>query len=48
MSTQEGYDVVKKWINLTYNNPNIVIKSEIENEYIRIKGSADVCWAAKG
>ena len=48
MSTQEGYDVVKKWINFTYNNPNVVIKSEIENEYIRITGSASVCWEAKG
>ena len=48
MSTQEGYDVVKKWINFTYNNPNVVIKSEIENEYIRITGSADVCWVAMG
>ena len=46
MSTQEGYDIIKKWINFTYNNPNVVIKSEIENEYIRIKGSADVCWTS--
>ena len=46
MSTQEGYDIIKKWINFTYNNPNVVIKSEIENEYIRIKGFADVCWTS--
>jgi len=48
MSSQEGYDIVKKWINFTFNNPSSVIKSDLQNEYIRITGSTDVCWAFPG
>ena len=39
-SVSELYDGVIKWININYNSPSKVIKSKIEDEYIRIEGVA--------
>ncbi|MBL7766717.1 MAG: DUF4468 domain-containing protein [Chitinophagaceae bacterium] len=36
----ELYKKTLDWIAVTYNSPNAVLKSQIENEYIRIEGSA--------
>ena len=37
-TAQELYNKTLDWINVTYKNPNSVIKAKIENEYIRIEG----------
>ena len=34
----ELYNSLLKWVNLTFKNPNYVIKSDIKNELIRING----------
>ena len=36
----ELYNKTLEWISTTYKNPDKVIKSKIENEYIRIEGSS--------
>jgi len=38
MSIEEGYKLLKTWINITWNTPREVIKADVENEYVRIKG----------
>ena len=38
MSIEEGYKLLKTWINITWNTPREVIKADLENEYVRIKG----------
>jgi hypothetical protein len=37
MAIEEGFKLVNEWINLTYNTPTIIIKSKIENDYIKIE-----------
>ena len=37
MSIEEGFKLVNEWINLAYNTPTIIIKSKIENDYIKIE-----------
>lgn len=46
----ELYNKCLDWISVTYKNPSQVIKSKIENEYIRIEGfSSDiVCYSYMG
>lgn len=46
----ELYNKCLDWISVTYKNPSEVIKSKIENEYIRIEGfSSDiVCYSYMG
>ena len=50
MSVEDGYKLVKEWINLSFNDPVHVIKSDIENKYIRIKGigGSAVCFTSAG
>ena len=38
MSVEDGYKMVTEWVNVYYNTPKEVIKGDVENEYIRIKG----------
>ena len=38
---EELYKKALDWINITYKNPKEVIKSQIDNEYIRIEGSSE-------
>ena len=38
MPFEEGYKLLKTWINITWNTPREVIKADLENEYVRIKG----------
>ena len=38
LSIESGYNRVLEWVNVTYNNPNEVIKSQLENKYVRIEG----------
>lgn len=38
MPIEEGYKLLKTWINITWNTPREVIKADLENEYVRIKG----------
>lgn len=38
MSVAESFKMVSDWINIIYNTPKEVIKSKIDNEYIRIEG----------
>lgn len=47
---KELYTKCMDWISVTYKNPSEVIKSKIENEYIRIEGfSSDiVCYSYMG
>ncbi len=58
MTVAEGYKWATDWIKITYNTPKEVIKSEIENEYIRIEGIKGnspcikslgmlICWDTK-
>ena len=44
-SATEIYKKVIEWINITYKNPDKVILSTIENEYIRFEGFSEVCYA---
>jgi hypothetical protein len=37
-TTAELYKSTLEWVNVTYKNPKEVIKSQVENEYIRIEG----------
>jgi hypothetical protein len=41
LSINEGYSRTLEWININYNTPNKVIKSQIENKYIRLQGISD-------
>ena len=41
LSINEGYSRTLEWINMNYNTPSKVIKSQIENKYIRIQGISD-------
>jgi hypothetical protein len=41
----EIYKKVIEWIKITYKNPDKVILSTIENEYVRFEGSSEVCYA---
>lgn len=36
------YKKVIEWIKITYKNPNEVILSTIENEYVRFEGISDI------
>lgn len=38
MSVSDGYNKVLEWINITYNTPDEVIKSQLKDKYIRIEG----------
>ena len=38
MLVEDGYQRAIEWINITYKNPAEVIKSQIENKYIRMTG----------
>ena len=38
LSIEDGYKRTLEWININYNTPSKVIKSQIENKYIRIQG----------
>lgn len=38
MSVEDGYNKIIEWINISYNTPSEVIKSSLENQYIRIEG----------
>jgi len=38
MSVEDGYQRAIEWINVTYKNPAEVIKSQIENKYLRMEG----------
>ena len=38
LSIEDGYKRTLEWINMNYNTPSEVIKSQIENKYIRIQG----------
>tara|TARA_R110000744_G_scaffold218569_1_gene337354 strand:- start:1744 stop:2322 length:579 start_codon:yes stop_codon:yes gene_type:complete len=40
LSIEEGYKRTIEWINITYNTPSEVIKSSLDNKYIRIQGVA--------
>ncbi len=44
-TTSEIYKKVIEWIKVTYKNPDKVILSTIENEYIRFEGSSDSFYA---
>ncbi|WP_433834829.1 DUF4468 domain-containing protein [Flavobacterium anhuiense] len=44
-SAQEIYKKVIEWIKITYKNPDKVILSTIENEYIRFEGSSETLFA---
>lgn len=44
-SATEIYKKVIEWIKITYKNPDKVILSTIENEYIRFEGFSEVCYA---
>jgi hypothetical protein len=46
MSVEEGYQRVIEWISVTYKNPDEVIKSQIENKYIRIEGFSSGLYIA--
>lgn len=39
LSIKQGYQSVLEWIHLTYDTPDKVIKSQVEDKYIRITGS---------
>lgn len=41
MSINDGYNKVLEWVNITYNTPKEVIKSQLENEYVRIEGFSE-------
>jgi len=41
----EIYKKVIEWIKITYKNPDKVILSTIENEYVRFEGFSEVCYA---
>jgi hypothetical protein len=45
LSIEQGYQSVLEWINITYDSPDKVIKSQIENKYIRINGIAKNLYA---
>lgn len=38
LGAKEIYNGIKKWVFKTYKNPNLVLKSDIYNEYLRIDG----------
>ena len=38
LTIPDGYNRTLEWINITYNTPSEVIKSQLENKYIRIEG----------
>lgn len=38
LSISDGYQKVLEWINIYYNTPDEVIKSQLEDKYIRIEG----------
>ena len=38
LTIPDGYNRALEWINITYNTPSEVIKSQVENKYIRIQG----------
>lgn len=46
MSVEDGYQRAIEWINITYKNPAEVIKSQIENKYIRMTGFASGLYTA--
>ena len=41
----EIYKKIIEWIKVTYKNPDKVILSTIENEYIRFEGSSETLYA---
>lgn len=41
----EIYKKVIEWIKITYKNPDKVILSTIENEYVRFEGFSEVCYS---
>ena len=43
-SAAEIYKKVVDWVKVTYKNPDKVILSTIENEYIRFEGSSSTLW----
>lgn len=49
-SQMELYNKCLDWISVTYKDPSKVIKSKIENEYIRIEGFSNdlVCYSYMG
>ena len=44
----EIYKKIMEWIKITYKNPNEVILSTIENEYVRFEGASDDLICANG
>ena len=46
MSIEEGYQRIIEWVNVTYKNPAEVIKSQIENKYVRIEGFSSGLYIA--
>lgn len=40
----EIYKKVIEWIKITYKNPDKVILSTIDNEYVRFEGASDYLW----
>lgn len=44
-TAQEIYKKVIEWIKITYKNPDKVILSTIENEYIRFEGSSQTLYS---
>jgi hypothetical protein len=42
LKKEEIYKLVVEWVKVTYNTPDKVIKSQIENKSIRIEGYSDV------
>ena len=38
LTIPDGYNRALEWINITFNTPSEVIKSQLENKYIRIEG----------
>jgi hypothetical protein len=43
-TASEIYKKVIEWIKITYKNPDKVILSTIDNEYVRFEGSSDYLW----
>ena len=44
-TTAEIYKKVIEWIKVTYKNPDKVILSTIENEYVRFEGLSETLWS---
>ena len=46
LTIPDGYNRTLEWINITYNTPSEVIKSQLENKYIRIEGIVKNIYSA--